>query len=83
MILLCVYFLSVCHVSVVKIHYLSDGPSFSIVGFLRGIGIKIEGRGVDFERGVLTSFCSMNYHDDKMYNTAVPPKYYYYYIKRI
>ena len=57
-----------------KTHSLSGLLSWSIVGILRGFGIKIVGpveRGFDFERGVLTVSCSMNYHEDKMYNTGI------------
>ena len=67
------------HLSFLKTHYLSEPPSSSVVGFLKRVGIKIENEvyknvGVDFERGVLTLFCTMHYHDGKMYNTVVPPK---------
>ena len=48
--------------SVLKTHYLSDPPSCSVVGFY-----------LDFERGFLAPFGTLNYHDDKMYNTVVPP----------
>ena len=60
-----------------KTHSLSELLSWSIVGFLRGFGIKIVGpveMGFDFERGVLTHSWSMNYHDGKMYNTDIPYK---------
>ena len=64
--------LSVCNLSVLKTHYLSEPPSCSIVEFLRGVGIKIETGGL-YKR-VLTPFRNMNYHDAKMHNVVVPPK---------
>ena len=62
-----------CHLSMLKTHYFSDLTNCSIVGFLKGVGIKKE-RWVRFERGVLIPFRTTNYRNDKMYNAVVPAK---------
>ena len=50
---------------------LSDSSGCSILGFLRGIGVKIESWGL-FLKGGSDSFLHYYCHDKKMYDIVVP-----------